>query len=65
LSSTTWGALDGDGTDANAAEAVAAEIVAAGGEAIANTDNVTDWQTGENLVKARRRGVRGTKWSQS
>jgi NAD(P)-dependent dehydrogenase (short-subunit alcohol dehydrogenase family) len=46
------GGLDGDGNDANAAEAVAAEIVAAGGEAIANTDNVTDWQTGENLVKA-------------
>jgi len=36
------GSVNGDGADGGAAAAVAAEIRAAGGEALANTDSVTD-----------------------
>jgi NAD(P)-dependent dehydrogenase (short-subunit alcohol dehydrogenase family) len=41
---------DGLGDDHGPAQAVAEEIRAAGGEAIANTDDVTDWKSGERLI---------------
>jgi NAD(P)-dependent dehydrogenase (short-subunit alcohol dehydrogenase family) len=40
----------GDGGDA--AEGVVAEIVAAGGRAIANGDDVADWEGGRRLISA-------------
>ncbi len=46
------GANDGVGSDATPAEEVAAEIRAAGGEAIANADDVCDWNGAERLVNA-------------
>jgi NAD(P)-dependent dehydrogenase (short-subunit alcohol dehydrogenase family) len=46
------GNLDGSGDEASPAEQVAAEIRALGGEAIANHDNVADWQGGANLINA-------------
>jgi NAD(P)-dependent dehydrogenase (short-subunit alcohol dehydrogenase family) len=45
-------AMDGSGHDVAAAEAVAAEIVAAGGDAVANTDDVTDWEGGRRTIEA-------------
>ncbi|MFT4187886.1 MAG: SDR family oxidoreductase [Aeromicrobium sp.] len=44
------GANDGSGSDAGPAQQVAEEIVAAGGEAVANTDDVASWSGAENLV---------------
>ncbi|MFP4148053.1 MAG: SDR family oxidoreductase [Nitriliruptoraceae bacterium] len=44
------GARDGTGTDASMAEKVVAEIVAAGGEAVANHDGVHTWEGGEAIV---------------
>jgi NAD(P)-dependent dehydrogenase (short-subunit alcohol dehydrogenase family) len=44
------GAPDGEGADATPADEVVAEIVAAGGEAIANHDDVTDWEGARRLV---------------
>ncbi len=38
------GANDGTGSDAGPAQQVVDEIVAAGGRAVANTDNVADWR---------------------
>jgi len=46
------GAADGTGGDKTPAEEVVAEIVAAGGEAVANADNVADWEGGQRLVNA-------------
>ncbi len=46
------GANDGEGTDQTPAEEVAAEIRALGGEAIANADNVADWEGAQHLVNA-------------
>ena len=43
---------DGDAVGASAAEDVAAEIRATGGEAIANTEDCTDWDGGRRLVEA-------------
>lgn len=43
---------DGTGDSTNCAEAVVAEIVAAGGEAVANTDSVATPEGGEAMVKA-------------
>lgn len=40
----------GEGEDASPAEQVAAEIVAAGGEAVANHDNIATWNGAEALV---------------
>jgi NAD(P)-dependent dehydrogenase (short-subunit alcohol dehydrogenase family) len=45
------GALDGDGASAGPAHDVVAEIIAAGGEAVANTDDCADWEGGRNLVQ--------------
>jgi NAD(P)-dependent dehydrogenase (short-subunit alcohol dehydrogenase family) len=46
------GANDGEGSDRTPAEEVAAEIRAQGGEAIANADNVADWEGAQRLVNA-------------
>ncbi len=44
------GSNAGEGEDASPAEQVVAEIVAAGGKAVANTDDVADWDGARNLV---------------
>jgi NAD(P)-dependent dehydrogenase (short-subunit alcohol dehydrogenase family) len=44
--------LGGEGRDTSAADAVVAEIVAAGGKAVANYDDVTDWDAAERIVAA-------------
>ncbi|HVX21860.1 MAG TPA: SDR family oxidoreductase [Acidimicrobiales bacterium] len=46
------GAVDGSGGDATAAEQVVAEITAAGGQAVANGDDVADWDGGKRLIDA-------------
>ena len=46
------GARDGSGGSLSAAEIVVEEIIAAGGEAIANGANVTDFQQVQDMVKA-------------
>lgn len=45
------GAVDGSGDDRSAARQVVDEIVAAGGAAVASTDDVTDWAGGKRLVE--------------
>ena len=45
------GANDGTGADAGPAQQVVDEITAAGGEAVANTDNVATWAGAESLVR--------------
>jgi NAD(P)-dependent dehydrogenase (short-subunit alcohol dehydrogenase family) len=45
------GAPDGSGSDAGPAEGVAAEIRAAGGRAVANTDDITDAAGADRLVE--------------
>ncbi len=42
---------DGAGADVNPAEEVAAEIRARGGEAIANADDVADWEAAQHLIR--------------
>jgi NAD(P)-dependent dehydrogenase (short-subunit alcohol dehydrogenase family) len=44
------GAIDGSGDDRSPAQQVVDEIKAAGGEAVANTDNVADWEGGRQLI---------------
>ncbi|AQA23361.1 short chain dehydrogenase [Rhodococcus sp. MTM3W5.2] len=44
------GANDGSGSDAGPAQQVVDEIVAAGGKAVANTDNVASWEGAKALV---------------
>lgn len=44
------GARDGSGSDATAAQRVVDEIVAAGGQAVANADNVATWDGAQRLV---------------
>lgn len=44
------GGAAGSGSDVTAAEAVVDEIKALGGEAVANCDSVTDWQSAQDLV---------------
>jgi NAD(P)-dependent dehydrogenase (short-subunit alcohol dehydrogenase family) len=46
------GAVDGSGSDRTAAQEVVDEIVAAGGEAIANGDNVADWDGAKRLIES-------------
>ena len=46
------GANDGSGSDATPAQQVVKEIEQMGGEAIANADNVADWEGGQRLVNA-------------
>ncbi|MFE6862644.1 SDR family oxidoreductase [Nocardia sp. NPDC057668] len=44
------GSNSGEGVDVGPAQEVANEIVAAGGRAIANTDNIADWAGAKNLI---------------
>jgi NAD(P)-dependent dehydrogenase (short-subunit alcohol dehydrogenase family) len=44
------GAVDGSGDDRTPAQQVVDEIRAMGGEAVANTDNIADWEGGQRLV---------------
>ena len=44
------GATDGEGSDRTAAKLVAAEIEGRGGSAIANGDDVADWEGGQRLI---------------
>jgi len=44
------GAPDGTGASAAPAQRVADEIIAAGGEAVANTDDVCDWHGAQRLI---------------
>jgi NAD(P)-dependent dehydrogenase (short-subunit alcohol dehydrogenase family) len=44
------GDLHGEGPDRAPAQLVADEIVAMGGEAVANTDNVADWDGAERMI---------------
>jgi NAD(P)-dependent dehydrogenase (short-subunit alcohol dehydrogenase family) len=46
------GAADGTGGDLTPAEEVVKEIEAGGGEAVANGDNVADWEGAQRLVNA-------------
>src|SRR6056300_351669 len=41
----------GEGADVGPAQAVVNEITAAGGEAVANTDSVADWNAANRLVE--------------
>lgn len=43
---------DGSGTDPTPAQEVVAEITAAGGKAIANGDNVADWEGAQRLINS-------------
>jgi NAD(P)-dependent dehydrogenase (short-subunit alcohol dehydrogenase family) len=45
------GSRDGEGTDTTPAQQVVDEIVAAGGEAVANYDDVSSWEGAEHLVQ--------------
>jgi NAD(P)-dependent dehydrogenase (short-subunit alcohol dehydrogenase family) len=45
------GALDGSGSDATPAQEIVDRIVAAGGEAVASYDDVTDWDGAARLVQ--------------
>ena len=44
--------LGGEGRDTSAADAVVAEIIAAGGKAIANYEDITDWDAAKRIVDA-------------
>ena len=44
--------LGGDGRDTSAADAVVAEIKAAGGQAVANYEDITDWDAAGRIVQA-------------
>src|ERR1700691_1452420 len=46
------GAVDGSGDDRSPAQQVVEEIEAAGGQAIANDENVADWEGGKRLIDA-------------
>src|SRR2546423_2927301 len=46
------GAIDGSGDDRTAAQQVVDEIKAMGGEAVANADDVADWEGGQRLINA-------------
>src|SRR3989442_2153253 len=46
------GAMDGTGDDRTPAQQVVDEIKAMGGEAVANADNVADWEGGQRLINA-------------
>lgn len=44
--------LGGEGRDTSAADGVVAEIIAAGGKAIANYEDITDWDAAKRIVDA-------------
>ncbi|MBS3943273.1 MAG: SDR family oxidoreductase, partial [Dethiobacter sp.] len=45
------GAFDGSGADSTPAQKVVDEIIAAGGEAVANYDSVSEWEGAQNIIK--------------
>ena len=45
------GAVDGSGDDRSAAQQVVDEIVGSGGRAVANVDDVCDWDGGQRLIE--------------
>jgi NAD(P)-dependent dehydrogenase (short-subunit alcohol dehydrogenase family) len=45
------GSMDGTGSDTGPAQQVVDEIVAMGGEAVANTDDVSDWNGAKRLIE--------------
>ncbi len=45
------GSMDGEGQDKGPAQEVVDEIIAMGGEAIANTDDISDWDGAQRLVQ--------------
>ena len=45
------GSMDGEGNDQGPAHDVVAEIKAMGGEAVANADDISDWDGAERLVR--------------
>lgn len=44
--------LSGEGRDTSAADAVVAQIIASGGKAIANYEDITDWEAAKRIVDA-------------
>jgi NAD(P)-dependent dehydrogenase (short-subunit alcohol dehydrogenase family) len=44
------GAIDGSGSDLSPAEQVVDEIVSAGGEAVASSENVADWEGAQRMI---------------
>ena len=44
------GAADGTGTDVTPAQQTVADIIAAGGQAVVNTDNVADWRGAKRMI---------------
>jgi NAD(P)-dependent dehydrogenase (short-subunit alcohol dehydrogenase family) len=44
--------LSGEGRDTSAADAVVAQIIASGGKAIANYEDITDWDAAKRIVDA-------------
>ena len=44
--------LSGEGRDTSAADAVVAQIIAGGGKAIANYEDITDWEAAKRIVDA-------------
>jgi NAD(P)-dependent dehydrogenase (short-subunit alcohol dehydrogenase family) len=44
------GSVEGTGSDVSAAQSVVNEIKEFGGEAVANTDNIADWEGGQRLI---------------
>ena len=46
------GAMDGSGDDRTPAQQVVDEIKGMGGEAVANADNVADWEGGQRLINS-------------
>ena len=45
------GEWDGEGTDGRPAQQVVDEIIAAGGAAVANNDDIADWEGGQRLIQ--------------
>ncbi len=45
------GTFDGTGSDPTAARKVAAEILAAGGEAVVSHDSVEEWESAQNIIE--------------
>ena len=45
------GSMDGEGNDIGPAQQVVDEVKAMGGEAVANTDDISDWDGAERLIK--------------
>jgi len=46
------GSMDGEGADQGPAQDVVDEIVALGGEALANTDDISDWDGAQRLIQS-------------